>query len=232
MKHFNDIREGLLKGQSNTLADGESAAEAALKEQIKQYFLLKGMMVRKKTTEGKSFIKFYDVDADDIIDKCCTYDGNVLTIDLTKYKQSAQMRMCIFNGGSDLPLIKIIDNAKTVLKNASQNFAGDHCSVIIYSCDDSVVDVNNFIHPETNVSSIAYDRNGTRNCIFAHNSFPGTVRDLMVVDCMFETINPKKWPSCSLWFSQDFATNIFLETIGKHNTNYEFGYPTRNIFIK
>lgn len=32
MKHFNDIREGLLKGQSNTLADGESAAEAALKE--------------------------------------------------------------------------------------------------------------------------------------------------------------------------------------------------------
>ena len=128
MKHFNDIREGLLKGQSNTLADGESAAEAALKEQIKQYFLLKGMMVRKKATEGKSFIKFYDVDADDIIDKCCTYDGNVLTIDLTKYKQSAQMRMCIFNGGSDLPLIKIIDKAKTVLKNVSQYSAGDHCS--------------------------------------------------------------------------------------------------------
>ena len=44
--------------------------------------------------------------------------------------------------------------------------------------------------------------------------------------------NFKKWPSCSLWFSQDFATNIFLETIGKHNTNCEFGYPTRNIFIK
>ena len=232
MKHFNDIREGLLKGQSNTLADGESAAEAALKEQIKQYFLLKGMMVRKKATEGKSFIKFYDVDADDIIDKCCTYDGHVLTIDLTKYKQSAQMRMCIFNGGSDLPLIKIIDKAKTVLKNVSQYSAGDHCSVIIYSCDDSVVDVNNFIHPETNVSSIAYDRNGTRNCIFAHNSFPGNVRDLMTVDCMFETINPKKWPSCPLWFSQNFVTNTFLETIGKHNTNCEFGYPTRNIFIK
>ena len=93
MKHFNDIREGLLKGQSNTLAAGESAAEAALKEQIKQYFLLKGMMVRKKATEGKSFIKFYDADADDIIDKCCTYDGNMLTIDLTKYKQSAQIRI-------------------------------------------------------------------------------------------------------------------------------------------
>lgn len=232
MKHFKDIREGLLKGQSNTLADGESAAEATLKEQIKQYFLLKGVMVRKKATEGKSFIKFYDVDADDIIDKCCTYDGNVLTIDLTKYKQSAQMRMCIFNGGSDLPLIKIIDKTKTVLKNVSQYSAGDHCSVIIYSCDDSVVDVNNFIHPETNVSSIAYDRNGTRNCIFAHNSFPGTVRDLMTVDCMFETINTKKWPSCSLWFSQNFVTNTFLETIGKHNTNCEFGYPTRNIFIK
>ena len=160
MKDFKDIKEGLLKGQSDTLAGGESAAEAALKEQIKQYFLLKGMLAKKKAAEGKSFIKIYDADAEDIIDKCCTYDGKVLTIDLTKYKQSVQIRMCIFNGGSDLPLIKIIDKAKTALKNASQNFAGDHCSVIIYNCDDSVVDVNNFIHPETNVSSIAYDKNG------------------------------------------------------------------------
>ena len=78
MKHFKDIREGLLKGQSNTLADGESAAEATLKEQMMQYFLLKGMMVRKKAAEGKSFIKFYDADTEDIIDKCCTYDGNVV----------------------------------------------------------------------------------------------------------------------------------------------------------
>lgn len=232
MKDFKDIREGLLKGQSNTLADGESAVAAAFKDQMMQYFLLSGTTVRKKAAEHKSFIKFYDAETEDIIDKCCTYDGKLLTIDLTKHKQQVQIRMCIFNGGSDLPLIKIIDKAKTVLKNASQNFAGDHCSVIIYSCDDSVVDVNNFIHPETNVSSIAYDKNGTRTCIFAHNSFPGTVRDLMVVDCIFETINTKKWPSCSLWFSQDFVTNIFLETIGKHNTNCEFGYPTRNIFIE
>jgi hypothetical protein len=230
MKHFKDIREGLLKGQSNTLADGESAAEAALKEQMMQYFLRNTDIARNKKN---SFIRFISDDArDSLIDKSCSFDGSVITVDLTKLKKDTRIKICTFNGGSDLPLIKIIDKAKTVLKNASQNFAGDHCSVIIYSCDDSVVDVNNFIHPETNVSSIAYDKNGTRNCIFAHNSFPGTVRDLMVVDCMFETINPKKWPSCSLWFSQDFATNIFLETIGKHNTNCEFGYPTRNIFIK
>lgn len=230
MKDFKEIKEGLLKGQSNTLADGESATEAALKEQMMQYFLRSTDIARVKKN---SFIRFLsDDNRDSLIDKSCSFDGSVITVDLTKLKKDTRIKICVFNGGSDLPLIKIIDKAKTVLKNVSQYSAGDHCSVIIYSCDDSVVDVNNFIHPETNVSSIAYDRNGTRNCIFAHNSFPGTVRDLMTVDCMFETINHKKWPSCSLWFSQNFVTNTFLETIGKHNTNCEFGYPTRNIFIK
>ena len=232
MKDFKDIKEGLLKGQSNTLADGESAVKAAFKDQMMQYFLLNGTTVRKKASEGKSFIVFYDDVAENIIDKCCTYDGDVLTIDLTKRKQSAKIRMYIYNGGSDLPLIKIIDKAKTELKNPSQNFVCCFCSIIIYGCDNSAVNVNNFIHPDTNISSVAYDKNGTRTCIYAHNSFPGTIRDLMTIDCRFETINPKKWPNCALWFSQDFVTKMFLETIGKVNADCDFGYPTRNIFIK
>lgn len=228
MKHFKDIREGLLKGQSNTLADGESAAEAALKEQMMQYFLRNTDIARNKKN---SFIRFIsDDNRDSLIDKSCSFDGSVITVDLTKLKKDTRIKICVFNGGTDIPQIKIIDKRNTPVKGAL-NSMPDICSVVITAWDNIAVDVTKFIHPDTNVSSVGYDRNGTVVCMFKSNDFRGTVRDLFAYDCDFEKINKNNFPKCQLWFSKNALVQTFLNTIGKPTAKYELGYPSPNILI-
>lgn len=230
MKHFKDIREGLLKGQSNTLASGESAAEAALKEQMMQYFLRNGDIARNKKN---SFIRFISDDArDSLIDKSCSFDGSVITVDLTKLKKDTCVKICVFNGGADIPQIKIIDKRNITIRGARalENMP-DICSVVITAWDKIAVDVTKFIHPDTNVSSVGYDRNGTVVCMFKSNEFTGTVRDLFAYDCDFEKINKNNFPKCQLWFSKNVLIRTFLDTIGKPTAKYELGYPTPNILI-
>ena len=227
MKHFKDIREGLLKGQSNTLAAGESAAEAALKEQMMQYFLRDKEIARNKKN---SFIRFITDDYNPLIDKSCSFDGSVITVDLTKLKKDTRIKICVFNGGADIPQIKIIDKRNTLVRGALNNMP-DICSVVITAWDKIPVDVTKFIHPDTNVSSVGYDRNGTVVCMFKTNEFPGTVRDLFAYDCDFEKINKNNFPKCQLWFSQSTLIRTFLNTIGMPTAKYEIGYPTPNILI-
>lgn len=228
MKDFKDIREGLLKGQSNTLADGESAVEAAFKEQMMQYFLRDTDIARNKKS---SFIRFISDDArDSLIDKSCSFDGSVITVDLTKFKKDTRIKICVFNGGADIPQIKIIDKRNITIRGAL-NSVPDACSVVITAWDKIPVDVTKFIHPDTNVSSVGYDRNGTVVCMFKSNEFPGTVRDVFAYDCDFETINKNNFPKCKLWFSRDTLIQTFLNTIGKPGARCELGYPTPNILI-
>jgi hypothetical protein len=228
MKDFKDIREGLLKGQSNTLADGESAVEAAFKEQMMQYFLRDTDIARNKKS---SFIRFISDDArDSLIDKSCSFDGSVITVDLTKLKKDTRIKICVFNGGADIPQIKIIDKRNITIRGAL-NSVPDACSVVITAWDKIPVDVTKFIHPDTNVSSVGYDRNGTVVCMFKSNEFPGTVRDVFAYDCDFETINKNNFPKCKLWFSRDTLIQTFLNTIGKPGARCELGYPTPNILI-
>lgn len=228
MKGFKDIKEGLLKGQSNTLADGESAAEAALKEQMMQYFLRNTDTARVKKN---SFIRFLsDDNRDSLIDKSCSFDGSVITIDLTKLKKDERVKICVFNGGADIPQIKIIDKRNTPVRGAL-NSMPDICSVVITAWDNIPVDVTKFIHPDTNVSSVGYDRNGTRVCMFKSNEFPGTVRDLFAYDCDFEKINKNNFPKCKLWFSRYTLVQTFLNTIGKPTAKCELGYPSPNVLI-
>jgi hypothetical protein len=230
MKHFKDIREGLLKGQSNTLAAGESAAEAALKEQMMQYFLKDGDIPRNKKNSFIRFVFDDDIDRDSLINKSCSFDGSVITVDLTKLNKDTRIKICTFNGGADLPQIKIIDKRNTTVRGALNNMT-DICSVAITSYDKNTVDVTKFIHPDTNVSSVGYDRNGIVVKQFKSNEFPGTVRDLFAYDCDFEKINKNKFPNCQLWFSKTVLVQTFLNTIGKPNAKYELGYPTANILI-
>ena len=230
MKHFKDIREGLLKGQSNTLAAGKSAAEAALKEQMMQYFLKDGDIARTKKNSFIRFLSDDDLDRNSLIDMLCSFDGSVITVDLTKLKKHTCMKICVSNGGADLPQIKIIDKRNTTVKGIL-NYVPNTCSVIIMARDKITVDVTKFIHPDTNVSSVGYDLNGTVVCTFKSNEFPGTVRDLFAYDCAFENINKNKFPKCQLWFSKTVLLQTFLDTIGKPTAKYELGYPTPNIQI-
>lgn len=228
MKEFKDIKEGLLKGQSNTLADGKSAVEAAFKEQMMQYFLRDADISRVKKN---SFIRFLsDDDRDSLIDKSCSFDGSVITVDLTKLKKDIRIKICVFNGGADIPQIKIIDKRNTPIRGAL-NSMPDICSVVITAWDKIAVDVTKFIHPDTNVSSVGYDLNGTVVCMFKSNEFPGTVRDLFAYDCDFEKIDKNNFPKCQLWFSRNSLVQTFLNTIGKPTAKYVLGYPSPNILI-
>ena len=130
----------------------------------------------------------------------------------------------------DLPIIKILDKYSTTIKSPDPDLC-NMCNIIISSIDHKTVDVESFIHPDTNISSIAYDRNGMIIDTFNSNVFPGTVRDLVAYHCKFEHINTKAWPKCKLWFAQNMIIDAFIKTIEKSGSKYELGYPSRNILI-
>ena len=232
MKDFRDIKEGLLKGMDDTLDRGEAAAQHVINRQIlQQYFYTNSQSARKFFSEKHSFIRFTDADAEKTFDKCCSYDGAVLTIDLTKEADDdIRLRICVFNGGSDLPMIKIIDKRRTKIKSINADCCDD-CNILITAGDDKPVDVESFIHYDTNVSSVAYERCGTTERRFKTNVFPGKVRDLCAYYCYFDHINTKAWPSCKLWISQHTVFKLFMQQIGKGNESFELGYPGRNILI-
>ena len=232
MKDFNDIKEGLLKGMDDTLASGEATAQHVINKQIfQQYFVIDHISHTKVFKEKRSFIQFINNDNHEkSFDNCCSYDGSVLTIDMTKEKKDVKLRICTFNGGSDLPMIKIIDKLQTKIKTINADCCDD-CNILITSGDDKPVDVEAFIHYDTNVSSVAYDICGTSERSFKTNVFPGTIRDLCAYYCKFVHINTKAWPKCKLWFSQAVVFNMFMQQIGKGNEKYELGYPARNLMI-
>ena len=232
MKDFKDIKEGLLKGMDDTLASGEATAQHVINKQIfQQYFVIDHISHTKAFKEKRSFIQFINNDNHEkSFDNCCSYDGNVLTIDMTKENKDVKLRICTFNGGSDLPMIKIIDSIQTKIKTINADCCND-CNILITSGDDKPIDVESFIHHNTNISSVAYDRCGTSERTFKTNVFPGTVRDLCAYYCKFVHINVKTWPKCKLWFSQAVVFNMFMQQIGKGNEKYELGYPGRNLMI-
>ena len=127
-------------------------------------------------------------------------------------------------------MLKITDKIQTQIKSSNPDLC-DCCHIKIYSADKKVVDVESFIHPDTNVSSVGYDRNGTSVCMFKSNEFPGTVRDLFAYHCDFEKINKNNFPKCQLWFSRNTLIQTFLNTIGMPTARYDLGYPTPNILI-
>ena len=231
MKDFKDIQEGLLRGMEDTLDAGENTAQQVLKDQMMKCFVTNNSRIRTMLKEQHSFMWLSDIDdLDRTIDEICTYDGTVLTIDLTKSKEDTRLKMYIFNGGSDLPMIKIIDKYSLSIKSPDPDLC-NMCNVIISSMDHKAVDVESFIHPGTNISSIAYDRNGTIINTFKSNVFPGTVRDLAAYHCKFEHTNKKAWPKCKLWFAQNMLIDAFMLSIEKSGSKYDLGYPSRNILI-
>ena len=230
MKDFKDIQEGLLRGMEDTLDAGENTAQQVLKDQMLKYFVTNTTTPRKMFNNKQSFIYFYDAsDIDKAIDKYCSYDGNVLTIDTTKSKKDLKIRISTLNGGIDLPKIKIIDKAKTEQKGATPDMC-NFCNIIIVPWDDEPVDVEAFIHPESNISSIAFDRSGNKVCTYKTNRVPGTVRDLAAYYCKFEKVYTNEWPkSKHLWFSQEIIIDIFRNAFELNKMKYDLGYPTRNL---
>lgn len=233
MKDFKDIKEGLLRGMDNTLNNGESDVQAVLKEQMMKYFLTNTSRPREKHAKRQSFMYLVgEDDPDTLIERHCSYDGTILTIDMTTAGKRDALKIYTYNGGSDLPMIKIIDKRSMSVKTVPDHNLCDKCNVTITSADSSTVDVESFIHPNTDVSSVAYDRNGMSTHNFKSNVFPGTVRNIFSYDCKFEHINTKAWPKCKLWFSQHVMIDMFMKLIGKENSKYDLGYPTKHLLIQ
>ena len=141
-----------------------------------------------------------------------------------------RLRICVFNGGSDLPMIKIIDKRHTKIKTINADCCDD-CHILITAGDDKPVDVESFIHRDTNISSVAYDECGTTKRKFKTNVFPGTIRDLCAYRCEFEHIDTNGWPKSKLWFAQHIVFELFMQRIGKRGEKFELGHPVRNLMV-
>ena len=149
-----------------------------------------------------------------LVDKSCYWEGDVFVVDFNVFKNPDDYRLHIVYG-PDLPMIKVIGHNKqhTTLTTKSFQYATLQITGT-KTCGD--IDVSKIIHPDTIVSTVQYGNEyyNLPNNIFVDNTFPGTIKDGITYKCMFDKINTKAWPDCTVKFSRDTRNNIFLNAIG------------------
>ena len=143
--------------------------------------------------------------AEKFIAECCSYDGKVLTIDLTKDPKGSeyQVSVIIRNDGISLPLIKVIEmSQKRLSKGVAPNLQHNPTLTITTNDELCEIDVAKFIHPDTIVTTLEYDSITSALATFKSNKFPGKVKGLAIYNCDFEKIDKKAWPKCPLKFTR------------------------------
>ena len=214
MKDFRDIQEGILGNINDTLNSAEAKHDAILKEKIREYFNKlkrkdKGMLYFFTLSNPVKIEKNYE-----LADKACHWERDVLVIDFNVFKNPDDYRLHI-NYGPDLPMIKVIDHSKqhTALTTKTFQYATLQISGN-KTCGD--IDVSKIIHPDTVVSTVQYGNEDydLHNNIFVDNKFPGSIKDGITYKCMFNKIDTKAWPDCSIKFSKNTRNNIFLNAVG------------------
>lgn len=217
MKTFKEIREGILADVDDALA----ASEFAVQRQylFDKYFNStnrrklkdkRGISIRNKYGESTT-IK-------EIFDKCCSWDGETITIDFNNIKTVPDIEVCI---GQDMPKIKIIKGSTVTLRidyfhpikeiDLSQIFykgSSINCLVITYNCDDV----------QTVIS----------NC-----KFPGKLERLAFYYCRFKDINALKTIDLSIpvEFSNAAQFSIFEVAMGLSSINYKINQYNDSVTI-
>ncbi len=214
MKDFKDIQEGILGNVDDTLNSAEAKHDTILKEKIREYF-------NNYKRKNKGVLYFFTVTKPvpmpenfKLVDKACHWEGDVLVVDFNVFKNPDDYRLYI-TYGPDLPMIKVIGHNKqhTALTTKTFQYATLQITGTKTSAD---IDVSKIIHPDTVVSTVQYgneDYNLPYN-IFVDNKFPGSIKDGITYKCMFDKIDIKAWPDCTVKFSKNTRNTIFLNAIG------------------
>lgn len=214
MKDFKDIQEGILGNVDDTLNRADARLDPILKERIREYF-------NNYKRKGKGALYFFSSsqpvktsETFAIADTACHWEGDVLVVDFNVFKKPDDYRLYIVYG-PDLPMIKVIGHIKqqTTLTTKTFQYATLQISGT-KTCGD--IDVSKIIHPDTVVSTVQYGNEDYNlpNNIFVDNKFPGTIKDGITYKCMFDKIDTKAWPDCTVKFSKDTRNTIFLNAVG------------------
>ena len=231
MKDFRDIQEGILGNINDTLNSAEAKHDAILKEKIREYF-------NKSKRKDKGMLYFFTLSNPvkieknfELADKACHLEGDVLVIDFNVFKNPNDYRLHI-NYGPDLPMIKVIDHSKQQTVLTTKTFQYTTLQISGTKLNDTI-DVSKIIHPDTVVSTVQYgneDYNLPQN-IFVDNKFPGTIKDGIIYKCMFDKIDTKAWPDCTIKFSKDTRNTIFLNAIGMSDKHKHIDIDTYTGFM-
>ena len=214
MKDFRDIQEGILGNIDDTINSTDARLDSILKEKAREYF-------NNYTRKNKGTLYFFSasnpVKATEnfkLVDKACHWERDVLVVDFNVFKNPDDYRLYIVYG-PDLPMIKVIDHRKRHTELTTKTFQYTTLQISGTKLNDTI-DVSKIIHPDTVVSTVQYgneEYNLPQN-IFVDNKFPGTIKDGIIYKCMFDKIDTKAWPDCTVKFSKDTRNTIFLNAIG------------------
>ena len=214
MKDFRDIQEGILGNIDDTINNTDARLDPILKEKIREYF-------NNYTRKNKGILYFFSgpqpvkaTEQSKLADKTCHWEGDVLVVDFNTFKKPDDYRLYI-TYGPDLPMIKVIGHNKQQTTLTTKAFQYATLQIVGTKLNDTI-DVSNIIHPDTVVSTVQYGNEDYNlpNNIFVDNKFPGTIKDGITYKCMFNKIDTKAWPDCTVKFSKDTRNNIFLNAIG------------------
>jgi hypothetical protein len=236
MKDIKEIYEGILGDIDDTIARGEKDIEEVYYKEILSMFNI------DKKTKYDSVISIIGYDnlalttqaKKDIISKCCSYDGKVLTINFDNVKDGWKYSVLMIVSGKPkrLPPVKVIssyDRIKGDINPGTSNLSVIRLTIV----DDKSIDINDYIHKDTNVESITVN-GGNGNVGLKHNNFNFRPRRVFECNTTIDKIDKTKWPKCELKFTKYAQLCIMLQLTNMpiaHMADISRDHVTGNIIL-
>ena len=194
MIRFSNIYEGILGGVDKGLDDMDKGLESALQEKLYSLFQpvnrhgSQAVIIRHTGTYYGGLV------LEKFIKECCTLDGNVLTIDLSKHKDGANLTIEISPKYTEEKnvLIKVIDHPNRDSQNNIYDIYQKRIDVtinIVNQVKTSGYNINlkKIIHPDTIVKSVqfgGYAWSDYKNTVLVDSAFPGKITDIAIYNCI------------------------------------------------
>ena len=234
MKNINDFYESLLADIDDTINKGENDIEQMYYNEMLSMF----NMDKKDKYDGVISIIDYNNSSlstqvkKDIISTCCSYDGEVLTINFDKLKEGWKYSVVMIVSGKSkrLPPVKVIssyDRIKGYLTPGTSNL-----SMLRLTITDKSIDINDYIHKDTNIESITV--NGGNGVGLKHNNFNFRPRRVFECNTYIDKIDKTKWPKCELKFTKYAQLCIMLQLTNNtlsHMADISRDHVTGNIIL-
>jgi hypothetical protein len=204
MINFSNIYEGVL-GDVDTSISGMDDDMAAVKKEImfSLFPALDGSSVANSTKHGVLITHkgtfWGGLVLEKFINSCCSFDDNVLTIDLSKNTNGGELTVCI----NPKPLIdrnimvKVLDHPDRKIYNDVYELAQArvYTSITIannYKNAGYIINLKKLIHPDTNVVSVQFgdfEWRSYKDTVLMNSDFPGTIKEIAYYNCVIKKIS-------------------------------------------
>lgn len=236
MKDFKEVYEGILGDMDDTINRGENDIEQMYYNEMLSMFNID----KKAKYDDVISIIGYDNSSlsmqlrKEVISKCCSYDGKVLTINFDELREGWHYSVVMIISGKSkrLPPVKVIssrDRIKGDLDPGSSNASMIRLTIAA----DKSIDINDYIHKDTNVESITVN-GGNGSVGLKHNNFNFRPRRVFECNTPIDKIDKTKWPKCELKFTKYAQLCIMLQLTNQpyaHMGDISRDHVTGNIII-